>query len=393
MHICITVPTRPRQLQRTRASRERNTVLSHVPTDVEVGQRVRDARVRAGFESGVRFAKAVGLTQSTLSRIESGKRAVTVPELARIASAARVAPESFLEAQPSGEPLFRLADAIPLTAENDRAVRWLEKFAYRIKALRDFTPEAEIPKPDALPSQSPKGFQEAAQIAQRVRAAVGLGNGPVPDMIELLERVGCLVVVRPLGAPGADAVYVPSPLGIVLLNGSRPRVRQRFTLGHELGHHVFHGNLVTVDLDIWASRSRAEKLCNSFAAHFLMPRNGIGSELQRRFGLDRPERPVHAFWLANHFGVSFEAMCYQLANLRLIPHTTANSWRDEDRRALEYSLGVTDYRQRPPVEQRWPPELLERLRYAQQRGVLDRAQIKRHLDGDPRAVAAVLAST
>ncbi|MDQ2913502.1 MAG: XRE family transcriptional regulator [Chloroflexota bacterium] len=351
---------------------------------------MRDARVRAGFESGVRFARAVGLTQSTLSRIESGKRPVTVPELAMIASVVGVPPESFLETQASGGAFFRLADNTPLAGEIDRAVRWLEKFAYRIQALREFTPDAEIPRPDALAHQAPKDFAEAALIAQQVRRSVGLSEGPVPDLIELLERVGCLVVVRPLGAAGPDAVYVPRPLGIVLLNGSRPRVRQRFTLAHELAHHVFHGTLVTVDVDIWASRTRAEQFCNTFAAHFLMPRHGIESELQQRFGLRRPQRPVHAFWLANHFGVSLEAMCYQLANLQLIPHSTAKTWRDEDRRALGYGLGVTDYRQRPPVEKRWPPELLERLRFALQRGVLDRAQVKRHLDGDAQAVSAVM---
>jgi Zn-dependent peptidase ImmA (M78 family)/transcriptional regulator with XRE-family HTH domain len=377
-------------MQRTRASRERDTVLSHVPTDAEIGRRIRDARVRAGYESGVRFAQAIRLTQSTVSRIESGKRPVTVPELAMIASVVGLPPESFLEAHASGDAFFRLSGE-PLAEETERSVRWLEKFAYRVKALREFTPQAEIPKPDTLPQHSPKDFEEAASIAQVVRRSVGLGEGPVPDLIELLERVGCLVVVRPLGTSGPDAVYVPRPLGIVLLNGSRPRVRQRFTLGHELAHHVFHGNVVTIDIDIWASRGRQEQFCNTFAAHFLMPRVGIDSELRQRFALGRPQRSVHAFWLANHFGVSIEAMCYQLANLRLIPEGTAKTWRTEDRRVLRYSLGVIDYRQRPPVERRWPPELLERLRFASQRGALDRTQVKRHLDGDPQAVAAVLA--
>lgn len=364
-------------------------MLSDVLSEAEVGRRIRQARLRAGYSSGVAFAHEVGLTQSTLSRIESGRRAVTLPEVMRIAAALGRPPESFLEAEASGEPRFRLAVGTELDAATEPAVRWLEGFAYRVKALREFTPEADVPKPDLIEADPPKSFSEAIIAADHARRALGLGSGPAPEMFELLERVGCLVVVRPLGT-GPDAVYVPSPGRIALVNGSRPRVRQRFTLGHELAHHIFHGSFVTVDANIHDLGSRAEQFCNTFAAYFLMPKSGIESELHRRFTLERPKRPEHMFWLAIHFGVSVEAMCYQLQNLRLIDAGTARTWLGEDRKALAYALGLIDERQRPPVSQRWPPEFMQRLRYALQHHVLDRAQVKKQLENDTLAVEAVV---
>jgi Zn-dependent peptidase ImmA (M78 family)/transcriptional regulator with XRE-family HTH domain len=366
-------------------------VLSHVLTDAEVGRRVKEARSHAGYASGVKFAQVAGLTQSTLSRIEAGKRAVTVSELARIAALVGRPPESFLEPAPSAGALFRLPPEVDLNEDALKTVGWLEKFAYRVKALREFTPGAEIPKPQVLRRDAPQSFPEAVIAAEDVRSALGLGSAPVPDMVELLEGLGCLVVVRPLGKGGPDAAYVPRPLGIVLLNGSHARVRQRFTMAHELAHHVFHGGFVTVELNIYDPHGRSEQFCNTFAAYFLMPSSGIASELRRRFGLGRPQKPEHAFWLAIHFGVSLEAMCYQLQNLRLISLAIARDWREQDRRQLQYGLGMIDFRQRPPVERRWPPEFLERLRYAVDEKILDRAQVKRHLESDTQAVLAVLA--
>ena len=374
---------------------ERVHVPTHELTDEEVGRRIREARLRAGYASGVAFARATGLSQPTVSRIESGRRSVSVPELARIAAVLDRPAEVFLQPGRGSDAFFRLAEHTDLGEGVEPAVRWLEKFAYRLQALRDFTPGTDLPRPVDLAYPEPRSWEDAKTIAMDVRTRLRLGSAPAPDMIQLLEDAGCLVVVRPLGKSGPDAVYVPAPLSAVLLNGDRPRVRQRFTCAHELGHHLFHGTYVTVDSHILAGHeSRAEQLCNIFAANFLMPEEGVSTELQARFDTQAPEGAPQAYWLAMKFGVSVEAMCYQLANMHLVPRDRVSAWREnlkrQDKKALAYALGLIDWSQRPPVEKRWPPELMQRLRGAHEAKLLDRAQLRKHLDNDNEAVQALL---
>lgn len=361
-------------------------------TDAEIGSRIHDARLAAGYESGEAFAAALGagFTQPIISRIENGKRSVSASELARIAELLGRPPQLFIESDVSGVPLFRRDPTVEVSAPAERALRWLEDFALRVRALRDFTQSADLPRPERLTYEAPQTFEESQVLADTLRRQLGIGSGPAPDMIEVVERTGCLIVVRD-EFDGPDAIYVPRPLDIALLNGKKPAVRQRFTLAHELAHHLFHAANVLVDEDIFApGAARRELLANVFAAHFLMPRAGIESELIRRFGVAAPKRAEHSFWLAYHFGVSHQAICYQLQNLKMCTRPEAAAWRAEDQSVLAATLGLASSQQQRTIANRWPPEFLARLRYALSAGVLDAEALTRHLDSDDEAVRTVV---
>lgn len=361
-------------------------------TDAEIGARIRDARARAGYGSGEAFAAALGegFTQPIISRIENGKRSVSASELARVAELLGRPPQFFLESDASGVPLFRRDPNLDASPEVEAALRWLEDFALRVRALRDFTQGADLPRPERLTYEPPDTFERAQVLAETVRRQLGFGSGPAPDMFEVVERTGCLIVVRDK-FDGPDAVYVPRPLDIALLSGNKPGVRQRFTLAHELAHHLFHSANVLVDEDIFApGAARREQLANVFAAHFLMPRAGIESELIRRFGVAAPQRGEHSYWLAYHFGVSHQAICYQLQNLKVCSKAQAETWRKEDQSALATTLGLLTSQQQRSVSNRWPPEFLARLRVALAAGVLDEESVSNHLEADEEAVKVVV---
>lgn len=360
-------------------------------TDAEIGRRIREARSRAGFATEAAFGRTIGLNQSVISRIESGKRSVSATELALIADVVKRPAQHFLETSPQGRPLFRLDPEQEPTQAAEPYVRWLEQFAYRVKALREFTTEldSQLPKPVVIHFESPSTFEEADRAAETVRAQLGIGFGPAPDMFELLERVGCLVVVREMQKDGPDAIYVPQPLGIVVLNGNRPRVRQRFTLAHELAHHLFHSAHVFVDDNLFIQKRRPEQLANRFAASFLMPFAAIDRELVQRFGVRRPESAEHLYWLSFHLNVSLEALSWQVVNLGLASRSATEEWQREDRSALAFSLGLSGEHQKPPVKRRWPPEFLQRLRFGFNRGLLEKRELASHLDGDKEAIGAL----
>jgi Zn-dependent peptidase ImmA (M78 family) len=156
-------------------------------------------------------------------------------------------------------------------------------------------------------------LEPMSQRARELRAQLGLGEGPVPEIISTLERLGLAVYVHPLGSEGPDGAYLPRPrIKVVLLNSDKYLARLRFTAAHELGHHVFDDG-AQMDQDINSSRSFLEQRANGFAACFLMPEAGILSRLPQE--AVRSEDVVR---LALEFGVSYESLLHRLQKLRRV---------------------------------------------------------------------------
>ena len=151
---------------------------------------------------------------------------------------------------------------------------------------------------------------------------------PIEDILDLHFE---LRLLKSNLDPGVSGLYRVES-GIVEVNQAEPRMRQRFTCAHELGHHVLHldrlrGRKVIRDLakkvreDVREDRlarhssdetlpRRKEAEANVFASEILMP-SGIVVPLYRR-GLTEVSE------LAGRFGVSRLAMEIKLMNLRLI---------------------------------------------------------------------------
>lgn len=113
---------------------------------------------------------------------------------------------------------------------------------------------------------------------------------------------------------------------VIIVNDRHPRVRQRFTVAHEIGHLRLHkGRAVIVDhmsrvhvnmRDATSSlaTSREEIEANQFAASLLMPDEWVRSEVAKREDL-APSRLVAE--MAELFEVSEQATEYRLINLGL----------------------------------------------------------------------------
>jgi predicted transcriptional regulator len=110
---------------------------------------------------------------------------------------------------------------------------------------------------------------------------------------------------------------LPTGLYKVVVNAIHAPVRQRFTAAHELGHYIYHRDLLGAgvgdtrayradgtDFPNAAIRPMHERQANSFAANLLMPQHSI--ERLRAEGVHE----VRA--LADRLGVSAEAMRIRL---------------------------------------------------------------------------------
>lgn len=98
---------------------------------------------------------------------------------------------------------------------------------------------------------------------------------------------------------------------VMTINSQHPSVRQRYTLGHELGHYLNHRDSVKSFEDTTffrsSQKSSMEYMADQFAACLLMPELEINALLKE--GVKTVKE------MAAKFDVSLEAMKYRLEQL------------------------------------------------------------------------------
>jgi len=166
---------------------------------------------------------------------------------------------------------------------------------------------------DLMPIR-PLSFAESLRLAElqasKFLALIGHQEGPLPEKaIADLPRVQ---VERMSPAPVSGATQWSRGRWLIILNGSEPRGRQRFSLAHEFKHvldNPFIDTLYPASADMSAAE-RAEQVCDYFAACLLMPR------LHVKRAWTRGQQSTRN--LARDFDVSQAAMRVRLLQIGLI---------------------------------------------------------------------------
>jgi len=153
---------------------------------------------------------------------------------------------------------------------------------------------------------------------------------PIP-VEEIAVNLGLDVVPYDLGNGVSGALIIENHKGFIGYNPTHPRVRQRFTIAHELGHFYMHNlqkeNKLFVDKDfIIKYRSgnnytlnelKQEQEANAFAAALLMPKDFIMFEIKQEKYYELPEHKLIEK-LAKTFDVSVLAMTFRLSDLQVL---------------------------------------------------------------------------
>jgi Zn-dependent peptidase ImmA (M78 family) len=133
-----------------------------------------------------------------------------------------------------------------------------------------------------------------------------------PTQLEAgLERLRWLSIERQLDIPVSGLSHWTGARWLIIVNGDDARVRQRFTLAHELGHVFFHlaADTAFVDRDGLSAHEQLERACDYFAGCLLMPRPAFKAAWTS--GLQSLGE------LAEHFCVSRAAIKVRLAQTSL----------------------------------------------------------------------------
>ncbi len=112
-------------------------------------------------------------------------------------------------------------------------------------------------------------LDDPERAADRLRMEWGLGWGPAPSMVRLLEAKGVVVLSLSGCAREIDAFSAwNGERPFVFLNPSNTPERSRMDCAHELCHLVLHRHQSTKNRDV-------EHEAKVFAGAFLMPRDGV----------------------------------------------------------------------------------------------------------------------
>jgi Zn-dependent peptidase ImmA (M78 family) len=170
----------------------------------------------------------------------------------------------------------------------------------------------------ALAPRRALAISEAVLVAERQAVALlglaQLAAPPTPNA--LITELPRIRVRTDADLPASGGTQWVSGRWVILINGSEPVARQRFSLAHEYKHALDHRhrNVLYVDRPGISAAEEAELAADAFAAALLMPQAWVLDAW--RAGHRRLSD------LADMFAVSPQAMARRLDTLALRTRTT-----------------------------------------------------------------------
>lgn len=316
-----------------------------------VPERLTQALAARGF-SATELAARIGVTNTTISRWRNAAQIPSGPMLEAVAQELRVSAEWLTRPlrNATSKPNFRgsVAQLKPERSLLNARLDWLEEVANQFEQYVDY-PDVKIPSIEAKRlSEITTGCIESA--ADACRKAWGLSDGPVGDILLLLENAGAIIAREETGIANIEGLSAWSAAGrpLVLLCADKGNAyRSRFDAAHELGHLVLH-RYIEAPGDA-ASHKLMEQQAHRFAGAFLLPARGFGAEVFTPVSLQG------LLFLKQRWGASVAAMIMRLRAMEIISE-------DDYLRLIKHRSAKWGNRQEPNDDDRAPeePRLLKR---------------------------------
>jgi Zn-dependent peptidase ImmA (M78 family)/DNA-binding XRE family transcriptional regulator len=327
----------------------------------KLGERLRGARSGANLTQDAASA-SLGMARTTLVAIEKGQRSVRSEELLALAhlygvSVGKLTSPDAVHVDLSAK--FRRAEGREASKAVTQALSLLNRLAtgsVQIERLLGQELRTDYPPPIRINPQIVN--QQAEDAANNLRSRLGVGLGPIPDLMSLLElELGLRIFFRPLPSQIAGLYAYDAVIGAcILINANHHWKRRVQTAVHETGHFVSDRSYADILEEEEVSLSIEERFAKRFGSAFLMPASGVRARFDQIVGSENRFDVRELILLAHQFGVASEAICRRLEELTLLPSGTWNSIRDRGFASdLERSvLGEVSVQPKPPLI---PPRL------------------------------------
>lgn len=249
------------------------------------GVRLREAREVRSLPVAV-LAELLDVSQQSVYHYENGRTTPGPEVFERVVQTLHLPAGFFTRGDrpaSSGRVFYRSMASATKSARGraEHRLRWLTDITEWVSHY------VELPEPDipnlGLPSDPLQiSDAEIEEAAAAVRAHWRMDDGPVADMVLLLEHHGVVVGRDLLGAESLDGLSEVTDRPYVLLGIDKgTAVRWRFDLAHELGHLILHRDVVPECLRKGPDFRKIEGQAHRFAGAFLLP---LGPFVDEVFG-------------------------------------------------------------------------------------------------------------
>jgi len=285
-----------------------------------IGQRIKQAR-KANNMSLRNLAEKAEISAMAISKYERDLDTPSSGVLLRLAQALGVSIDFLFRPQTKSVHLQAYLKHAALGVKEQEAIRmriqeWLERYL----EVESFFPD-EV-RTISLPSYKIHSIEQVEDVALALRENWNLGLDPIGNLTQLFEDQG-IKVGMVSGFEHFDVgTFLADGVPVIVSKAELPGDRQRFNLGHELGHLILE---VDKALD-------PESVCHRFVGAFLVSAQAVRFELgSRRTTLDMNELYI----LKHKYGLSMQAWIFRARDLGIVSENTAtrlfqrfraNSW-------------------------------------------------------------------
>jgi Zn-dependent peptidase ImmA (M78 family)/DNA-binding XRE family transcriptional regulator len=319
----------------------------------ELGKELQAARKSRGMTQED-AAKVINVTRTTVTAIEKGERRIKANELIRLAQAYGRQISDFVRPRPGLDLASIRLRGPAFLSESDQ-----QQLEQSVEQLRDYARDyleleqiMDAPLPRKYPSEytvaNTPAQQAAESIAIQERNRLGLGDGPIPMLRDVLEQdVGIRIFYIPLLPSSVSAMFFyVEPLGACIgVNAQHPEERRRWSLAHDYGHFLVARQKPHVSfLPVYQRVPEEERLVDAFAMYFLMPTSSIIRRVNDVKQATGKFTLADLMILAHYYGVSAEALTRRLEGMKLL---STGVWEHLKERGLR----VHEARQQLELEQ------------------------------------------
>lgn len=296
----------------------------------EIGIRLREARKARGLTQQD-AADHINVTRTTITAIEKGERRIQPSEFGKLVALFGRSISDFIR---KGEPVeaftVQLRATLPSQFDTGKEIslpvwefqRLCEDYV-ELEYICETPLRRKYPAPYEIAHVSLEIAAEDVATAERNR--LGLGDGPLLNLREILENdVGIRVFYMDMPSKvGAMFAYTEKLGGCIAINIKHPEERRRWSMAHDYGH--FLSNRYQPEITIenrYQRQPESERFADAFARSFLMPSSGLSRRFNEvlRSKKDGRATPADLCTMAYFYYVSVEAFTRRLEELKLISY-------------------------------------------------------------------------
>lgn len=302
----------------------------------KLGGLLQQARKKCGMTQAD-AAKLINAARTTIVAIEKGERRLKSTELINLSRAYGRAVSDFVRPTPTIKPFevqFRSAH-LGNDPEKDQIYPIIERFEALCQNYIELEEIMDSPIPRNYPQEVDvknmpiESAAESIAIAERLR--LGLGDGPIPLLRDLLEQsVGMRIFYLKMPAKYSEIYSYDEGLGgCMAINLDHYEERRRWSMAHGYLHFIAHRKKSVIDCDGQYQRMpESERLAETFPKYFLMPTSGLLRRFNDMYRTHGKFTPTNLFTLSHYYGVSLQALIYRLEEMSLLPSGTWDRLRD-----------------------------------------------------------------